>query len=155
IAIVLGGVLAPLLPFAISLPALTVLFAFFGGWAAVALLSRIAFRAGSTDIAALLLAGIAMAALTGAATGLLITVADDQQLRDLTYWSMGSLAGATWARVGLAAAVILPVMALAPRLASGLNALTLGEQAAHHMGFRVERLKRQAILMTALATGGA
>lgn len=153
--IVLGGSVAPLLPVAVGLQGLTVLFAFLGGWAAVALLSRIAFRAGATDIASLLLAGIAMAALTGAATGLLITLADDQQLRDLTYWSMGSLAGATWARAGLAAAVIVPVFLLAPRLAAGLNALSLGEQAAHHMGHRVERLKRSAILMTAVATGGA
>jgi len=155
IAIVLGGAVAPFLPFALSIPALTILFAFFGGWLAVALLSRIAFRAGRTDIASMLLAGIALAALTGAATGLLITVADDQQLRDLNYWAMGSLAGATWAKAGLAAAVILPVMALAPLLARGMNALALGEAAAHHMGFRVEVLKRRAILMTALATGGA
>lgn len=155
IAIVLGGTLAPLLPFAISIPALTILFAFFGGWAAVALLSRIASRAGRTDIASMLLAGIALAALTGAATGLLITVADDQQLRDLNYWAMGSLAGATWPKAGMAALVILPVLLLAPLLARGMNALALGETAAHHMGFRVEVLKRHAILLTALGTGGA
>lgn len=155
IAIVLGSAAAPLLPFAISLPALTIAFAFLGGWAAVALLSRIAFRAGRTDIASMLLAGIALAALTGAGTGLLITVANDQQLRDLSYWSMGSLAGATWPRAGMAALVILPVMVLAPMLARGMNALALGEAAAHHMGFRVEALKRRAILLTALATGGA
>lgn len=155
VAIVLGGAVMPVLPFAISLPALTILFAFLGGWAAVALLSRIAVRAGRTDIAAMLLAGIALAALTGAATGLLIIVADDQQLRDLSYWSMGSLAGATWARSGLAAAVILPVLLLAPSLARGMNALSLGEAGAHHLGFRVEALKRRAILLTALGTGGA
>ncbi|MBW7920829.1 MAG: iron ABC transporter permease [Rubellimicrobium sp.] len=155
IAIVLGGAVAPFLPFALSIPALTILFAFAGGWLAVALLSRVAFRAGRTDIASMLLAGIALAALTGAATGLLITVADDQQLRDMNYWAMGSLAGATWARVGMAAAVIVPVMALAPLLARGMNALALGEAAAHHMGFRVEALKRRAILLTAAATGAA
>ncbi|WP_347268456.1 iron ABC transporter permease [Paracoccus sp. (in: a-proteobacteria)] len=154
-AIVLGGMVAPWLPFALGLPEMTILPAFLGGWATVALLSRIAFRAGSTDISSLLLAGIAMSALTGAATGLLITMADDQQLRDLTYWSMGSLAGATWSKVAMAAAVIVPVFALAPRLACGLNALSLGEQPAHHMGHRVERLKRFAILLTALATGAA
>lgn len=155
IAIVLGGVVGPFLPFALSIPALTILFAFGGGWLAVALLSRVAFRGGRTDIASMLLAGIALAALTGAATGLLITVADDQQLRDLNYWAMGSVAGATWPRVGMAAAVIVPVMVLAPLLARGMNALALGEAAAHHMGFRVEVLKRRAILLTAAATGAA
>ncbi len=129
--------------------------AFFGGWGAVALLTRIAQRGGQTDIARLLLAGVALSALVGAITGLLITMANDTQLRDLSYWSMGSLGGATRQKVALAVLTILPVMLLAPRLAAGLNALSLGETAAFHMGHRVERLKQTAILMTALATGSA
>lgn len=49
--------------------------AFFGGWGAAALLTRIAQRGGQTDIARLLLAGVALSALVGAITGLLITMA--------------------------------------------------------------------------------
>jgi iron complex transport system permease protein len=82
-------------------------------------------------------------------------MANDTQLRDLSYWSMGSLGGATRQRVLLAALIILPVLLLAPRLSGGLNALSLGETAAFHMGHRVERLKQIAIVMTALATGSA
>jgi len=126
-----------------------------GGWGAVILLTRIAQSGGRTEVARLLLAGIALSALAGAVTGLLVTMASDAQLRDLSYWSMGSLGGATRQKVALAALTILPVIVLAPRLAAGLNALALGETAAFHMGHRVERLKAAAIVMTALATGSA
>jgi iron complex transport system permease protein len=145
IGIVLGG----------SGPWVVMVAAFFGGWGAVALLTRIARHGGRTDIARLLLAGVALSALAGAITGLLVTMANDTQLRDLSYWSMGSLGGATRQRVLLAALIILPVLLLAPRLSGGLNALSLGETAAFHMGHRVERLKQIAIVMTALATGSA
>lgn len=145
LAIVLGG----------GGPVLVMLAAFGGGWAAVILLTKVAQSAGRTDISLLLLAGIALAALAGAVTGILVTMADDTQLRDLSYWSMGSLAGATMEKVMLAALVIGPTLILAPFLARGLNALALGEVAAFHMGLRVESLKRQAIILTALGTGGA
>ena len=48
----------------------------------------------------MLLAGIALAALAMALTGILIFMADDRQLRDLTFWQLGSLAGATWPKIG-------------------------------------------------------
>ena len=58
-------------------------------------------------------------------------------------------------RVEKGAAGFVALLLLAPLLARGMNALALGEAAAYHMGFRVEALKRYAILLTALATGGA
>lgn len=62
----------------------------------------------------MLLAGIALGALAGSPTGLLIYVSDDRQLRDLTF---GSLGGATWGKVAIAAAFVLPVLAVAPFMA--------------------------------------
>ena len=47
----------------------------------------------------MLLAGIAINALAGAGTGLMIFIADDDQLRDLTFWTLGSLGGATWTQL--------------------------------------------------------
>jgi iron complex transport system permease protein len=103
----------------------------------------------------MLLAGIAIAALTGAATGVLTYLADDRQLRDLTFWGMGSLAGATWERLAAALPLMLLALVIAPRLARGLNALALGEAQAAHLGVNVQRLKRLAILSAASATGAA
>ncbi|MEO9738433.1 MAG: iron chelate uptake ABC transporter family permease subunit, partial [Lentilitoribacter sp.] len=152
--IVLGGTtLAPIVSiFGIyALP----LAAFGGGLCSTWLLYRIGTRGGITSVATLLLAGIALGAFAGAITGLLIYVADDQQLRDLTFWGLGSLAGASWEKVFAAAPLICATLFLLPVLANGLNALMLGEAAAGHLGIRVQRLKNISIIMVAAASGAS
>lgn len=150
--IVLGGtVLAPLTAiFGIfTLPVM----AFAGALSVTYILYRLGRREGETQIATMLIAGIAISALGMAGTGLLIYMANDTQIRDITFWSLGSLAGSTWQKAAVAAAVILPSLSTLPFLARGLNAFTLGEAAAFHMGVPVERFKRVAILMVSAATG--
>lgn len=129
--------------------------AFCGGWLAMMLLYTIATRAGRTSVATMLLAGIALAAMIGAATGIVIYYASDSQLRDLTFWGLGSLAGANWAKLVAAGPVMMLALAAAPMLARGLNGLALGEAAAGHIGIRVQRVKNAAILTAAAATGAA
>lgn len=129
--------------------------AFLGGLAVTLVLYAIATREGRTSIATMLLAGIALGALAGAGTGLLTYLGDDAQLRDLTFWSLGSLGGATWAKLAIASAIILPVLAATPALARGLNALSLGEGEAYHLGFPVQRLKAAVILLVAAAVGAS
>ncbi len=151
-AIVLGGLLPAGVAAAFGTHLVAVA-AFLGGWGATFVLYRVATRDGQTDVATLLLAGIALGALAGAATGVLIYLADDRQLRDLTFWGMGSLAGATWQKIAVGASLILPLLLAAPLLAPGLNALAMGEAQALHVGLRVQRLKRLAMLGTAAAAG--
>ncbi|RDL50577.1 Hemin transport system permease protein HmuU [Ensifer sp. M14] len=129
--------------------------AFIGGLVTTLLLYRIATRGGQTSVATLLLAGIALGALTGAFTGVLIFMADDKQLRDVTFWGLGSLAGANWTKIAAAAPIILLSLAVTPFLARGLNAITLGEAAAFHMGIPVQRMKNIAIVSVAAATGAS
>ncbi|OCP22994.1 MULTISPECIES: iron ABC transporter permease [unclassified Ensifer] len=129
--------------------------AFIGGLVTTLLLYRIATRGGQTSVATLLLAGIALGALTGAFTGVLIFMADDKQLRDVTFWGLGSLAGANWTKIAAAAPIILLSLAVTPFLSRGLNAITLGEAAAFHMGIPVQRMKNIAIVSVAAATGAS
>ncbi len=152
--IVLGAtVLAPLTALfgALSLP----LAAFVGGLATTLILYRISTRQGRTSVATMLLAGIALAALAMALTGVLIFMADDRQLRDLTFWQLGSLAGATWAKIGAVAPIIVVALAATPFLARGLNALSLGEATASHLGIPVQRLKYIAIVSVSAAVGAS
>lgn len=154
IAIVLGG----LMPIAVQAATgiyMVPLFAFLGGWATTLILYRVASLRGQTSIATMLLAGIVLGALAGAATGILIYLADDAQLRSLTFWGLGSLAGANWAKLAAAAPVILTGLAAAPLLARGLNAMALGEGVARHLGIPVQAVKRGAILSVAAMTGAA
>jgi iron complex transport system permease protein len=153
-AIVLGGLMPVALRDALSFY-LVPLAAFFGGWATTLLLYRLSTHRGRTSVAVMLLGGIALGALAGAVSGVLIYMANDAQLRDLTFWGLGSLAGATWDKVLIAGPLILLALAAAPFLARSLNGLALGEGPAAHLGIPVQRMKNISILTVAAATGAA
>ena len=152
--IVIGGtLLAPVsaLLGAYALP----LAAFLGGLVATSLLYVIATRNGRTSIATMLLAGIALGAFAAAGTGLLIFRSSDQQLRDVTFWTLGGLAGSSWPKLAVSGPIMALVLLAAPILARGLNAIVLGEAEAFHLGVPLQRLKRLAIFLVAAATGAA
>ncbi|SNY91276.1 iron complex transport system permease protein [Cohaesibacter sp. ES.047] len=154
IAIVLGGtVLAPVeAVFGIyMLP----LFAFVGGAGNTLLLYVISTRHGQTSVATMLLSGIAINALMLSFIGYLTFISDDQQLRDLTFWSMGSLGGANWVKIQAILPFILLSLALMPLLSNGLDGLVLGDHQARHMGVPVQALKRLAIFGIALSVGAS
>jgi heme transport system permease protein len=129
--------------------------AFAGGLLTTLALYAIATRSGRTSIATMLLAGVAFGALSGAVMGLFAYLSDDRQLRDLSFWSLGSLSGATWTKVAAVTPLILPTLAAMPFLARGLNALSLGEAEAFHLGVSVQRVKALAILLVAVAVGAS
>ena len=129
--------------------------AFFGSLISTYVLYRISTRRGRTSVATMLLAGIALNALAFAMVGLLIFRATEPELRDLTFWNLGSLAGATWSKTAAIAPIIVPIVLAAPLMARALNAMTLGEASAHHLGVSVQRFKRAAIVAVAAAAGAA
>jgi iron complex transport system permease protein len=152
--IVLGTTaLAPLTAF-LGIYALQIA-SFVGGLVTTFILYRVATRSGNTAMATMLLAGIALGALAGAVTGVLVYLATDSQLRDLTFWGMGSLAGANWTKIMASGPIILIALITAGFLGKGLNALTLGEATASHLGVPVQRLKHVVILSVAAATGAS
>ncbi|CAD5106940.1 FecCD family ABC transporter permease [Zestomonas carbonaria] len=152
-AIVIGASLGGL-PDALS-PYLLSLCAFGGGLGVTAMVYRLGRRDGQTNVATMLLAGIALTALAGAAIGLFTYLADDATLRTLTFWNLGSLNGASYTRLWPLLIVTAGVALWLPRRAKALNALLLGESEARHLGFEVERLKRELVLCTALGVGAA
>ncbi|WP_434290613.1 FecCD family ABC transporter permease [Celeribacter sp. SCSIO 80788] len=153
-AIVLGGLLPIALQNLVGAYLVPVA-AFLGGWISTLLLYKIATRGGRTSVATMLLAGIALGALTGALTGFIVYKATDDQLRDLTFWGMGSVAGATWAKLLTAGPIIALALLAAPFLARALDALALGEAVASHMGIDTQRMKRIAILSVAGSVGAS
>jgi iron complex transport system permease protein len=127
--------------------------AFLGGLIATIFLYGIATRGGHTSVATMLLAGIALAALAMACIGLLIFISDDRQLRDITFWTLGSLGGANWQKVAVIAPIVAILLGATPFLARGMNALSMGEAAAFHLGFPVQIIKTVSIVLVALAVG--
>jgi len=104
-------------------------------------------------VAGLLLAGIAINAVAGSAIGMFTYAASDTQLRDLTFWIMGSLAGANWPTVALAGSWTLLSTAFFGTQWRVLNALLLGEREAAHLGFELKSVRRRLIVATALLVG--
>ncbi len=148
LSIVLGSGLARYLGVWL-LPAL----AFGGGLVSLFVVHRLSRVGGKTDIATMLLAGIAINAITGALIGLLSYIASDTQLRDLIFWSLGNLAITDWNKLLVALAVISPALLLLPRYANALNANLLGESEAAHLGIEMEKVKRRLIVLVALVVG--
>ena len=154
LVIVLGGAALGLpenVPGAFVLP----LAAMAGGVGVTFLVYHLAKVEGRAQVALMLLTGLALNALAGAAIGVLVYRATDEQLRAFIFWSLGSLSRAGWPQIGAAALFIVPSLALLPRLARPLNALALGEAEAHHLGVPVPRVKRELIFLSAMMVGAA
>jgi iron complex transport system permease protein len=129
--------------------------AFLGGLAATIVVYRLAARDGITLVGTLLLAGIAINAIAAAGIGMLVFIADEQQLRTLIFWTMGGFGAVTWVAILptlLVLAIAVPTLLPAAHL---LDALALGEREAGHVGVDVERLKRRLVAQVALAVGAS
>ncbi|RAV28324.1 FecCD family ABC transporter permease [Sinomicrobium soli] len=127
--------------------------AFAGAGLAAILVYRFSRTDGRPDIATMLLAGIAINALAGALTGLISYLADEQQLRTITFWMLGSLGGASWKMVlGIFPFVLVPVLAL-PLFGKGLNLFAIGERQAEQAGTDPGKIKNAVIIFSTLSVG--
>ncbi|KKN20312.1 hypothetical protein LCGC14_0936950 [marine sediment metagenome] len=108
---------------------------------------------GNTSVLILLLAGVAVAAFSGALVGFLSFLANDQALRDLTLWGMGSLNTTSTIKLWLCGISAIGLAVFYQRYATALNALLLGEAEAQHLGIDTEKLKIALIIATAVGIG--
>lgn len=128
---------------------------FLGALVTAIVVYRLSQSGGKTIIATMLLAGIAINSLAGAGTGLFTYAANDTQLRSITFWMLGSLGGASWSSVlGVLPFTLLPVFIL-PTFAKALNAFSLGEANAAHLGTNTEFVKKIVVLLAALCVGAS
>lgn len=127
--------------------------AFAGGFLATLLVYRLATSEVGTSVATMLLAGIAISALSGALNSLLSYFADNDMLRRISLWQMGNLSGADWGSLWLVVGAMVLLMVLFPRDSRALNAMLLGESEAKHLGVAVQQVKQRLILLTALGVG--
>lgn len=129
--------------------------AFLGGLITVLGVYWGARSAGRTEVVTLVLTGIAVNALTGAVIGLMTYLSTDAELRSITFWTLGSVAQATWGKVAVVAPIALVGLAVAWRLAPKLDLLAIGERQARHLGVDVERLRIGMLTVVAVLTAAA
>jgi iron complex transport system permease protein len=152
-----GAVIALLLPVAsagLLGIGLVQAFAFAGGLLTVLVVLAIARGRFGTPVVTLLLAGYAVSSLLSAGVALLI-FNSGERLAAVIGWLLGSLAGSSWTRVGLAVPLIVVSFSLLVLRWRNLNALLLGEGPAAHLGIDVEREKRILTGLAALSTSAA
>lgn len=130
-------------------------FAFVGGVVTALIVYLLARHNGRTEVVTLVLTGIALNTFAGAGTALMTYIAEDQQLRAVVFWSLGSVGSATWKNVGVVLPFILLGITAIPRWSRSLNLLVLGEREARHLGVDTERVRMELIVLTALMTGAA
>lgn len=104
----------------------------------------------------LILAGIAISALAGAFTALVLNLSPNPfAANEIMFWMMGSLADRSMTHVWIALPLTLLGAVMLMSLARGLDALTLGEDAAEAMGVRLSRLRLTLIFGTAAVVGAS
>lgn len=134
-----------------TLPAL----AFLAGLVTTGLVYVLARFGGRVRVLNLILVGIAVNAVAGAAISFLVFLAPSTSREEIVFWQMGTLNGAQWAHVSVVATIGVVGLAVALLLGRRLDVLALGEQAASHVGVDVGRLRALVIITATLLTAAA
>ncbi len=124
--------------------------AFITSLAVTLVVYRLSLRDGRVNMALMLLAGVAMNAIGGALIAFLSYLADDQQLRSILFWNLGSFTGLTWLKVLWGGPVIIFAVIILLRQAGPLHVFLLGEGEAKMLGVRTEKLKARILVLSAL-----
>ncbi|MNJ85654.1 Hemin transport system permease protein HmuU [compost metagenome] len=131
------------------------LVAFVGASFVAFIVYRLSLSNGEVNSLTLILAGIALNALTASLTGLMSFLATDDQLRDLTFWTLGSLGSANNDSL-----ILLLIFTIVPMIvifmqAKSLNVLSLGESNAQYMGYKVKTIKVIVIVCATCMVGAS
>lgn len=124
--------------------------------AGIALFLLLGLAGRQADSATLLLAGVAISAITGAATALALALAPSPFAFYEAYdWLMGSLVDRSLRQAALVSVPVIAMLILLAREARAIDTLALGEAAAEAMGYRVVAIRRRVIIATAIGVGCA
>lgn len=109
----------------------------------------------SLAVETIILAGIIVGAFISSGISLIISLGDQDSMSQIIYWLYGSVAMRGWGHVQL----IIPFMLVGTFILlihyRELNALSLGEDAADHIGVNVRRKKIYILVGASLLTGAA
>lgn len=129
--------------------------AFAGALVVTLLVYHFAKTESGIQVISLILVGVAINALAFALIGLFSFYADDSSLRLISYWTMGSIAGATWSSL-LQALPLLAISLIGLYLKRAqISLLLLGESEARYLGVDINRLKNQVVIYVAIGVGTA
>ncbi len=148
----LGAVIAIYMGLAALSPVAIPVMAMAGAFASTAILMLLASR--DASVLTLILAGIGISSLATAAIALVMNfTANPVTVQEMVMWMLGSLENRTFDDLTLAGPFIVGGWLVMLGVGQGLNALSLGEDAAHTLGIDLKRLRWRVVLGTALSVG--
>ena len=151
----LGAVLAVHLGLASTVFFALPLAAFAGALSAVLGVYFIAGASGRASLHGLLLTGIAVSALAGALTSMLLVATEEFRVKTVLFWLAGGLDGRGWTHVQAAAAFVLSGVALLVLLGRPIDVLSLGEDEAASLGLPVRATRLSLLGLAALVAGAS
>lgn len=127
--------------------------AFAGAMTAVLAVYLIAGASGRASLSGLLLTGIAVSALAGAGTSVLLVATEEFRVKTVLFWLAGGLEGRGWTHVQAAAAFVLGGVAVLVLMGRPLDVLSLGEEEAASLGLPVRATRLLLLGLAALVAG--
>ncbi|OPY73722.1 MAG: Hemin transport system permease protein HmuU [Syntrophorhabdus sp. PtaU1.Bin002] len=129
------------------------LFGFLGAFVVILPLYLTNIRRGSLNTDGLLLTGVMISFISSSLVTLILALSRSEHLQSIVFWIMGSLEEPSWALILIVAFVSLLCLALSYLFSLDMNALSLGEEEAAHLGIDVEKTKKVLFLLAAALTG--
>jgi iron complex transport system permease protein len=126
---------------------------FAGALCAIFLLQALSSKRGILSVQGLLLVGVMLSFICSSLVLLIMSISRLEDLHGILFWIIGSLGETDWFLVKLALAAMITGLVLSYFFCFDLNALSLGEEEALHLGINVERTKKMLFILTSLLTG--
>ena len=102
------------------------------------------------NMALLIVCGVMIGYICSAVTDIVVSFADDQNIVNLHYWSMGSFSGIGWRDLGAAAVTVAGALFCCVLLSKAMSAFQMGEVYAQTVGVNLRRFRAALILLSSL-----
>lgn len=129
------------------------LFGFLGAVMVILLVYSLSIRRGILRIQGLLLTGVMISFISSSLIMLIMSVSRTEELHGIVFWIMGSLEEPDWFLIKLALCISIVGLGVSYLFCFDLNALSLGEEEALHLGVNIENIKRLLLIIASLLTG--
>ncbi len=148
-----GAALGVTLTILLGITAFNILGGFLGALFTITLVYFLTARRAILKIHTLLLTGVMISFLSSSLITLIMAVVDVSQLHGILFWIMGSLEETNWFLVKLILILSLLGFVASYLFSHSLNALSLGEEEASHLGVDIEKMKRFLFVLASALTG--
>lgn len=129
------------------------LFGFLGAGLVIMLIYSLSMKRGILKIQGLLLTGVMISFIASSLIMLIMAISRVEDLHGIVFWIMGSLEEPSWFLIKLAVLVSMLGLVISYKFSLDLNAFSLGEEEALHLGINTEKTKRLLFILASFLTG--